>query len=122
MDSTGLSRREFVRSTGLAAAAVGFGGAIGIDSDPARATSANSSALLDYERYDGIGLAGLVKAREVSPGELLEALWPGTGTVRTGCGVTEYTGLGISRRNGRCVLLEWMRSRRLVRSRLPTEL
>ena len=73
MDSTGLSRREFVRSTGLAAAAVSFGGAIGIDSDPARATSANSSALSDYERYDGIGLAGLVKAREVSAGELLEA-------------------------------------------------
>jgi hypothetical protein len=39
---------------------------------------ANSSALSDYERYDGIGLAGLVKAREVSPGELLEALWPGS--------------------------------------------
>ena len=62
-----------MRSTGLAAAAVGFGGAIGIGSDPARATSANSSALSDYERYDGIGLAGLVKAREVSAGELLEA-------------------------------------------------
>jgi amidase len=73
MDSTGLSRREFVRSTGLAAAAVGFGGAIDLGSDPARATSANSSALSDYERYDGIGLAGLVKAREVSAGELLEA-------------------------------------------------
>ena len=70
MDSTGLSRREFVRSTGLAAAAVGFGGAIGLGSDP---TSANSSALSDYERYDGIGLAGLVKAREVSASELLEA-------------------------------------------------
>ena len=73
MDSTGLSRREFVRKTGLAAAAVGFGGAIDLGSDPARATSANSSALSDYERYDGIGLAGLVKAREVSAGELLEA-------------------------------------------------
>jgi hypothetical protein len=73
MDSTGLSRREFVRSTGLAAAAVGFGGAIDLVSDPARATSANSSALSEYERYDGIGLAGLVKAREVSAGELLEA-------------------------------------------------
>jgi amidase len=73
MDSTGLSRREFVRSTGLAAAAVGFGRAIGIGSDPARATSANSSALSDYERYDGTGLAELVKAREVSAGELLEA-------------------------------------------------
>jgi hypothetical protein len=59
MDSTGLSRREFVRSTGLAAAAVGFGGAIGIDSDPARATSANSSALSDYERYDGTSCSRL---------------------------------------------------------------
>jgi hypothetical protein len=63
MDSTGFSLREFVRTIGLAAAAVGFGGAIGIDSDPARATSVNSGALSDYERYDGIGLAGLVKAR-----------------------------------------------------------
>jgi hypothetical protein len=67
---------EFVRSTGLAAAAVGFGGAIDLGSDPSRATSANSSALSDYERYDRIGLAGLVKAREVSAGELapLEAM------------------------------------------------
>ena len=73
MDSTGLSRREFVRSTGLAAAAVGFGGAIDLVSDTARATSSNSSALSDYERYDGIGLAELVKAREVSAGELLDA-------------------------------------------------
>jgi hypothetical protein len=73
MDSTGLSRREFVRSTGLAAAAVGFGGAIDLVSDQARATSANSSFLSDYERYDGIGLAELVKAREVGAGELLEA-------------------------------------------------
>ena len=55
MDSTGLSRREFVRKTGLAAAAVGFGGSIDLGSDPARATSANSSALSDYERYDGSG-------------------------------------------------------------------
>ena len=55
MDSTGLSRREFVRKTGLAAAAVGFGGAIDLGSDPARATSANNSALSDYERYDGSG-------------------------------------------------------------------
>jgi hypothetical protein len=35
--------------------------------------AANSSALSDYERYDGIGLAEPVKAREVSAGELLEA-------------------------------------------------
>jgi amidase len=52
---------------------VGFGGAIDLVSDPAKVTSANSSALSDYERYDGIGLSELVKAREVSAGDLLEA-------------------------------------------------
>jgi amidase len=73
MDSTGLSRREFVRSTGLAAVAAAFGRAIGLGQDSESATLANSSALSDYERYDGIGLAGLVKTREVNAGELLEA-------------------------------------------------
>jgi hypothetical protein len=58
MDSTGLSRREFVRSTRLAAAAVGFGGAIGLGSDLARATSANSSALSDYDPMTASAVLG----------------------------------------------------------------
>src|SRR4051812_3020749 len=31
------------------------------------------SGFAEYERYDALGLAGLVKAREVTPTELLEA-------------------------------------------------
>jgi hypothetical protein len=73
MDSNGLSRREFVRSTGLAAAAVAFGRAISLGPESARATSEDWSALSDYERYDGLGLAGLVKEGGVSAAELLEA-------------------------------------------------
>src|SRR6266404_3309142 len=33
----------------------------------------NDTSLPDYDRYDGIGLAGLVQARQVTAGELLEA-------------------------------------------------
>jgi amidase len=38
---------------------------------PSFATS--DTSLPDYDRYDGLGLAGLVQARQVSAGELLEA-------------------------------------------------
>ncbi len=73
MDSNELSRREFVRSTGLAATAAAASGAISLGPHSARATSTNMTTLPDYDRYDGIGLAGLVKARQVSADELLEA-------------------------------------------------
>lgn len=69
MDSKGLNRREFLRATGVAAVVVG---ATSSASQAVRATLANATALTDYDRHDGIGLAGLVKARQVSAGDLLE--------------------------------------------------
>ena len=72
MDPKGLSRREFLRTTGMAAAAITASGATSLASEAGPATSASRTALPDYDRYDGIGLAGLVKARQVSAGELLE--------------------------------------------------
>ncbi len=73
MDPNGLSRRAFLRSTGATAAAVAAGGVISLGPDSARASSADSTTLPDYERYDGLGLAALVKARQVSAAELLAA-------------------------------------------------
>jgi amidase len=73
MSSNEFSRRDFVRSTGLTTAAVVFGQAIGLDPNYAKATTEARSALSDYERYDGLGLAGLVKDGTVSASELLEA-------------------------------------------------
>ena len=72
MNSNEFSRRDFVRSTGLTAVAVVFGQAIGLGPDYAKATSEQRSALSDYERYDGLGLAGLVKEGAISASELLE--------------------------------------------------
>ena len=66
MKRYGLNRIESQRARAsyrVGSSRCGFGGAIDLVSDPAKVTSANSSALLDYERYDGIGLAELVKAR-----------------------------------------------------------
>jgi amidase len=62
-----------LRNTGLAAADVAFGQAAGLGPDVANATPEDSNTLLDYERYDGLGLARLVKEGSVSAGELLEA-------------------------------------------------
>jgi len=70
MNSRVLTRREFLRGTGLAAAAIAAGG-VGLGPDSARAKS-DKSTLPDYDQYDGVGLAGLVKARQVSADELLE--------------------------------------------------
>src|SRR5919109_3486107 len=70
MDPTGLSHRAFVHGTGLAAAALAFRHALRFDSD---AAPADRSDLADDERYDGLGLAALVKEGEVSATELLEA-------------------------------------------------
>jgi hypothetical protein len=58
-------------ATGLTAAAAVFRQAIGLGSDYAKATS--EKRLSDYERYDILGLAGLLKDGTVSPSELLEA-------------------------------------------------
>jgi len=72
VDANNVSRREFLRNTGLLAAAAA-GGALTPGRDDARAAATQSSTLPDYERYDGIGLAELVKTRQVSAQELLEA-------------------------------------------------
>jgi len=68
MDANGLSRRRFVlQSTGLAAAALAEG-----SDEFANASSAASTDLSDYDQYDGLGLAELVRKRQVTPHELLE--------------------------------------------------
>jgi amidase len=67
------SRRDFLCGTAAAAAAVATNGVIGLGPHSAGATSADRATLPDYERYDGIGLAGLVKAGRVSAAELLGA-------------------------------------------------
>src|SRR5262245_15655426 len=72
MDPNGFDRRAFLRGAG-AAAAVAAGGVIGLGSASARASSADKITLTDYERYDGLGLAALVKARQISAAELLAA-------------------------------------------------
>src|SRR4051812_30025976 len=69
MTSNGLNRRTFVRRVGLAAAAA----ALNLRPRPVGATPAPPCAFSDYDRYDGLGLAELVKARKVSAGELLDA-------------------------------------------------
>jgi len=71
MGLNGMNRREFLRRTGLAAAAAVAAGAGGLRSDPAAAKS-DKSTLPDYDQYDGVGLAELVKTRQVSADELLE--------------------------------------------------
>jgi Asp-tRNA(Asn)/Glu-tRNA(Gln) amidotransferase A subunit family amidase len=73
MNANQFSRRDFIRSTGLTAGGLVFGQAMGLGPDYAKATSEAQSALSDYERYDGLGLAGLVKDGTVSASELLEA-------------------------------------------------
>ena len=73
MDPNGLNRRAFLRNTGAAAAAVAAGGVISLGPGSARASSADKTTLSDYERHDGLGLAALVKARQVSAAELLAA-------------------------------------------------
>jgi len=73
MNSNRLSRRAFVRRSGLAAAAFAFGRGLGRAAEPTQAPSAGSTPFLEYERYDGLGLAALVKAGKVSAAELLEA-------------------------------------------------
>ena len=73
MDPNGLSRRAFLRSAGATAAAVAAGEVISLGPDSVQASSADTTTLPDYERYDGLGLAALVKARQVSAAELLAA-------------------------------------------------
>jgi amidase len=73
VDPNGLNRRAFLCSAGAAAAAVATGGLITLARGSARTSSADRIALSDYERYDGLGLAALVKGRQLSAAELLAA-------------------------------------------------
>lgn len=68
-----MNRRAFVRRSGLAVAALAFGQPFGRTANPVRATSVARDPFSDYERYDGLGLAALVKAGKVSATELLGA-------------------------------------------------
>ena len=69
-DSKGISdisRRQFLKFAGttlLAAMTFGVGGIPRV---------ANAGGFADYPRYDGLGLADLVRLKEVKPEELLEA-------------------------------------------------
>ena len=62
-NSSRTSRREFVK----AASAVSIAGSAGL------ASELFAASLTDYEKFDAIGLADLVRRKEVSPEELLEA-------------------------------------------------
>jgi amidase len=68
MDAHRISRRKFLHSAGLAAAALATGGS----AEHASASAPDSTGLLDYDRYDGLGLAELVRKRQVTAHELLE--------------------------------------------------
>ena len=68
MDTNGISRRKFLHSAGLAAAALAASGS----AEHVSASAADSTALSDYDGYDGLGLAALVSKRQVSTQELLE--------------------------------------------------
>src|SRR5690348_2354620 len=68
MDSKGISRRKFLHSAGLAAAALAASGV----AEHASASAADSTAVSDYDGYDGLGLAALVSKRQVSAQELFD--------------------------------------------------
>ena len=62
-----LSRRQFLKHTGttfLASIAFGVGGLPRL---------ANAGGFVDYLKYDGLGLADLIRRKEVKPEKLLEA-------------------------------------------------
>ena len=62
-----ISRRQFLKLTGstiLAGMTLGMGGLPRL---------ANAGDFVDFLKYDGLGLAGLVRRKEVKPEELLEA-------------------------------------------------
>jgi Asp-tRNA(Asn)/Glu-tRNA(Gln) amidotransferase A subunit family amidase len=62
-----LSRRQFLKLTGTTIAAGMTSGVVGIP------RLANAGGFADYLNYDGLGLADLVRRKEVKPEELLEA-------------------------------------------------
>ncbi len=63
---TGLSRREFLVTTGAVVAGLTVGGT-------GCSRRAHEGGFSEYLQYDGLGLADLVRRREVKPEELLEA-------------------------------------------------
>src|SRR5690349_4992552 len=69
MDTNGMSRRYFLHNASVAVAAL----VTGASAKHVSASAAESTAFSDYEHYDGLGLAQLVKKRQVSAHELLEA-------------------------------------------------
>ena len=63
----GKSRRQFLKLTGttiVAGMTLSAGGFLRM---------ANAGGFVDYLKYDGLGLADLVRRKEVKPEELLEA-------------------------------------------------
>lgn len=68
MDANGTSRRKFLHSAGLTAATLAVGGRV-----EQLSASADSTRLSDYDHYDGVGLAELVRKRQVTAHELFEA-------------------------------------------------
>jgi amidase len=62
-----ISRRQFLKLTGSTIVA---GMTLGIGGIP---RLANAGDFVDFLKYDGLGLAGLVHRKEVKPEELLEA-------------------------------------------------
>src|ERR1700730_3693050 len=68
------SRRGFLLDSTAGATVLAAGGPVSLFPEPAQATSKKGIGVLpEYDRYDGIGLAELVKARQLTAGELLEA-------------------------------------------------
>ena len=64
---SGMSRRQFLKLTGtmVAGMTLGAGGVLRM---------ANAGGFADYLKYDALGLANLVRRKEVKPKELLEAV------------------------------------------------
>ena len=74
MESKEPSRRDFLYDASAGATAFAAGGPISLLPEGARATPKNEAGMLpDYDRYDAIGLAELVRGRHLTAGELLDA-------------------------------------------------
>ena len=67
-NKTGMSRRQFIKTTG-AAMAMGMIAGMGVYGKPLFAAEFD-----EYIKYDGIGLADLVRRKQVKPEELLESM------------------------------------------------
>lgn len=74
MESKEPSRRDFLYDASAGATAFAAGGPISLLPEGAQATPKNEAGMLpDYDRYDAIGLAELVRGRHLTAGELLDA-------------------------------------------------